>query len=366
MAKAAKAKKANNTGNSLRDKLRKNSTIDTTSILSESKFFEKKDMIQTSIPAINIAFAGDLAGGFGPGVTTFAGPSKHFKTLFSLVCAKAYLDKYPEAVLLFYDSEFGTPGSYFDTLGIDRERVIHSPITDVEDLKFDFVQQLAGITSGDKLIVVIDSIGNLASKKEVEDATNAKSVADMSRAKAFKSLFRIITPHLVMKDIPLIVVNHTYKTMEMYAKDVVGGGTGNYYASDNIFIIGREQEKDNDKNLVGYNFKLKVEKSRYVKERSIIPITVTFDQGILPWSGLFDMALESGHIVKTKPGSYVKVDQETGEYGEEIKEKDMQNTEFWISILECAKFATWVRDTYRLAETKLMVTAADEVEDEAA
>ena len=54
-------------------------------------------------------------------------------------------------------------------------------------------------------------MGNLASKKEVEDAEAGKSVADMSRAKAFKSLFRMVTPHLTLKDIPLIVVNHTYK-----------------------------------------------------------------------------------------------------------------------------------------------------------
>jgi hypothetical protein len=49
-------------------------------------------------------------------------------------------------------------------------------------------------------------------------------VADMTRAKQIKSLFRMVTPHLTMKDIPMIVVNHTYKTMEMFAKDVVGGG----------------------------------------------------------------------------------------------------------------------------------------------
>ena len=72
----------------------------------------------------------------------WAGPSKHFKTAFSLLMAKAYLDKYPDASLLFYDSEFGTPQSYFDSFGIDTERVLHTPITDVEQLKFDVMAQL--------------------------------------------------------------------------------------------------------------------------------------------------------------------------------------------------------------------------------
>jgi hypothetical protein len=95
------------------DKLKKNSTIKDTAVLTESKFFTKKDMIVTSIPAINIALSGRIDGGLTPGLTMFAGPSKHFKTLFSLICAKAYLDKYPDAVLMFYDSEFGTPQAYF-------------------------------------------------------------------------------------------------------------------------------------------------------------------------------------------------------------------------------------------------------------
>ena len=41
---------------SLLDKLKKNSTINETSILAESKFLSEKDMIQSSVPALNIAF----------------------------------------------------------------------------------------------------------------------------------------------------------------------------------------------------------------------------------------------------------------------------------------------------------------------
>ena len=88
----------------------------------------------------------------------------------------------------------------------------------------------------------------------------------MSRAKQLKSLFRMITPNLMLKDIPLVAVNHTYKTMELYAKDVVGGGTGSYYAADNIYILGRQQEKEGTE-VIGYNFIINVEKSRYTKEK---------------------------------------------------------------------------------------------------
>jgi RecA/RadA recombinase len=229
---------------SLLDKLKKNSTIKDSSILSGSKFFTEKDMIPTDIPMVNVALSGKLDGGLTPGLTMWAGPSKHFKTAFSLLMAKSYMDQYPDAVLLFYDSEFGTPKKYFETFHIDMERVLHTPLTNIEELKFDIMKQLEGIERGDKIIILIDSIGNLASKKEVDDALDGKSVADMSRAKQVKSLFRMITPHLNLKDIPMVVVNHTYKEIGMFPKDIVGGGTGSYYSADSIYIVGRQQEKD--------------------------------------------------------------------------------------------------------------------------
>jgi RecA/RadA recombinase len=327
---------------SILDKIKKNSTIKESAILSESKFFTKKDMIPTSIPVINVALSGRLDGGLTPGLTMWAGPSKHFKTAFSLLMAKSYLDKYEDAALLFYDSEFGTPQSYFDSFGIDTDRVVHTPITDIEQLKFDIMQQLQNVDRGDKLMIVIDSIGNLASKKEVEDALEQKAVADMSRAKQLKSLFRMVTPHLTMKDVPMVVVNHTYKEIGMFPKDIVGGGTGSYYSADNIFILGRQQEKDGTE-VTGYNFIINVEKSRYVKEKSKIPVSVSFDGGISKWSGLLDLALESGHVIKPKNGWYCKAGEEKN-----YREKDTETKDFWMPILMDKSFYDFVKNKYSI------------------
>ena len=338
---------------SLLDKIKKNSTIKDSAILSKSKFFTDKDLIPTAIPMINVALSGRLDGGFTPGLTMWAGPSKHFKTAFSLLMAKAYMDKYPEAVLLFYDSEFGTPQAYFDTFGIDRDRVLHTPLTDIEQLKFDVMKQLEGIERNERVMILLDSIGNLASKKEVEDALEGKSVADMSRAKQVKSLFRMVTPHLSIKDIPMVVVNHTYKTMELYAKDVVGGGTGSYYSADNIYILGRQQEKEGTE-IVGYNFIINVEKSRHVKEKSKIPVNVTFDGGINKYSGLLDIALEGNFVQKPSNGWYAKVDQETGELGDKKRYDATQTEEFWSDLLESATFKEYVRKKYEIAYGNIM------------
>jgi RecA/RadA recombinase len=352
---------------SLLDKIKKNSTIKDSAILSKSKFFTDKDMVPTSVPMINVALSGKLDGGIVPGLTMWAGPSKHFKTAFSLLMAKAYMDRYPEAVLLFYDSEFGTPIKYFETFGIDMERVLHTPLTDIEQLKFDIMQQLQDINRGDKLMIILDSIGNLASKKEVDDALDGKSVADMSRAKQVKSLFRMVTPHLNLKDIPMVVVNHTYKEIGMFPKDIVGGGTGSYYSADNIFILGRQQEKEGTE-IIGYNFIINVEKSRYTKEKSKIPISVTFDGGISKYSGLVDIGIDGGFISKPSPGWYAKVDQETGEVGDKVRFDATQTDEFMLPLLKSEKFKEFVNQKYGIAygnimgETPILEEENDEVQ----
>jgi RecA/RadA recombinase len=330
------------------NKLKKNSKISTTEVLSESKFFTEKDMVPTNVPMVNVALSGSMDGGVTPGLTVLAGPSKHFKTSFALLMAGAYLEAKKDAVLLFYDSEFGSPQSYFEQFGIDTSRVLHTPITNVEELKFDLIGQLEAIDREDDVIIVIDSIGNLASKKELEDAINEKSVADMSRAKALKGLFRMATPYLAMKNIPLLAVNHTYKEIGLFPKDIVGGGTGIYYSADNIWILGRQQEKQGTE-IVGYNFVINVEKSRYVKEKSKIPIGVSWEGGVQRFSGLLDVALAGGYVVKPSNGWYQRVDQSTGECVEpKVRLKDTLTEEFWSPIFEFTDFKEFVTKQYKI------------------
>lgn len=339
---------------SLLEKLKKNSTIKETEVLDDSKFFNKKDMIQTSVPMVNVALSGSLDGGLTPGLTVFAGPSKHFKTSFALLLAKAYQDKYDDAVILFYDSEFGSPQSYFESFGINTNRVLHTPITDIEQLKFDIMAQMNNIERGDHIIVLVDSVGNLASKKEVEDALEGKSVADMTRAKQMKSLFRMITPHLTIKDIPMVVVNHTYKEIGLFPKDIVSGGTGIYYSADNIFIIGRQQEKTGT-DLVGYNFIVNVEKSRFVREKSKIPVEVLFEGGISKWSGLLDTAIDGGFVVKPSNGWYSHRDSE-----KKYRIKDTYTKDFWMPILTDKAFKEYIEKTYQIASGSMMHEMTDD------
>jgi len=335
---------------SLLEKMLKAGNIKSAAVLAKSSFFNTKEVVPTDLPILNIAFSGSLDGGLLPGLTVVAGASKSFKTMLSLYCMKAYLDKYKDGVAILYDSEFGITPDYLQSFEIDINRVIHIPIENVEQLKFDIVQRLGEIEKKDKVFIMIDSIGNLASKKEVEDAENEKSVADMSRAKSLKSLFRIITPHLTTKQVPCMAINHVYMEIGMFPKAIVSGGTGIYYSANQIFIITKAQEKEGTE-LAGFKFTINIEKSRYVKEKAKLPFTVYFDGGIQKWSSLFELAQEAGHIIKPKVGWYQIVDMETGEIHEKsYRAKDIENNdEFFEKLIKDKTFKEFVEHKFKLA-----------------
>lgn len=332
--------------NALMDRLKKNSTITESAILEDSIYYGKQELVHTGIPILDILQSGEVTGGFGAGWTLWCGPSKHFKTGFVLLNMKAYMNKYPDAIAVFYDSEFGTPQAYFKRNGIDPNRVLHTPVMNIEDLKFDMVAQLEGLKRGDHVFFAIDSLGNLASKKEVEDAKDQKSVADMTRAKAAKSLGRIVTPMLKVKELPCHAVQHTYETMEMFSKQQVSGGTGWYYSADNIYILGRQQSKTGEV-LDGWNFVVNVDKSRFVKEKSKISLTVKYDTGVNKFSGLLEMAVEFGLVTKPKNGYYTRP---TVDGDKSWREKETACDEFWHPIWKDTNFADCIKGKYKLPE----------------
>src|SRR6185503_12025473 len=349
MSKSDKSKKS-----PLMEKLLARSTIKDAAVLDQSKIYDKAEMIPTTIPMMNVALSADPDGGVIPGLTTIAGPPKHFKSLFALVMAKAFLDQYPEGILLFYDNEFGTPKKYFESLDIDPKRILHTPIENIEKLKTDMMVQLEGLDRGDKVFIIIDSIGNVPSIKEIEDALSDKHVADMTRARALKSLFRMVTPILTIKDIPLVAINHTYKEMGLFPKQVMSGGLGAVYSSSTIWFIGREQEKEGTQ-VTGYNFNITIEKSRYVKEKSKIPINVTFDGGINRWSGLLSNAIDFGLIAKVKKGVFQQIDENGEFFGEEYSEDEISHSdEIWETVLSKQEFKDYLKSTYALGTGDLL------------
>lgn len=142
---------------------------------------------------------------------------------------------------------------------------------------------------------------------------------------------------------------------------VVTHNTGIYYSADIIFIIGRQQEKDGTE-VSGYNFIINVEKSRFVREKSKIPVQVLHDSGISKWSGMLDIAVEAGFVVKPKVGWYARVNDD-GEVEEKLwRAASTECNEFWDVLMKSKKFNEKVADMYKVSGGDILTDEAIDAE----
>lgn len=327
-------------------------------ILTTSPFAEKKVLCSTNVPMINVMLSGKLDGGLKAGLTQVVGDSRTFKSVFCLVQVKAYLDEYPDAVCILLDNEFGS-AQYFSTVGIDTDRVIHCPVTDVEALKNTVMTMLEGIGPGDKMIFFLDSLSQLASLKETEDAIEGKVVADMTRAKMINSFFRMVTPRFVMKDLPFLFINSFYEDISnKYADKLLKSGKQAFLSSDTIVFVTRSQVKEKGEELRGWSFNYRIMKSRTIKEQSKFELEVLYDGGININSGLFELALESGFIVSPKQGWYlIKLPGMIDKKETNVRKSDIEdNQAFFDALVKNNDFASYVHNLYALEGSALLET----------
>jgi RecA/RadA recombinase len=261
---------------------------------------EEKSFISTGIYILNALISKSIKKGGVPKnrITIFAGPPQSGKSYIALNIAR---NAQKENYNIFYiDTEFAIENTDFDMFGIDIQnedkfKLIRS--NKVENLKIAVVQVLEALKEQkDKgvdvsnTLFILDSIGQLASAKEIEDAKEGKNKQDMSRAKAIKSLFRVITNDLGYLNIPLICTNHIYMTQDLFPQEKQSGGEGvNYSASVVVYLtIAKIEDKDKDELSLGSTGVVVTAKSR--KNRLAKPKKIKFEidhtKGCNPYKGL--------------------------------------------------------------------------------
>jgi len=258
----------------------------------------ERTYINTDIYMLNALLSKSIYGGVSDNrMTVFAGPEAVGKSYLCYNIARN-AQKIGKNVI-YIDTEFSIELSELTDFGIDvsPEKFMLIRSNKVEDIKLMMAQFLDTLKqekiAGNNIaetIVFLDSIGQLASNKEVEDAIDGKNKVDMSRAKAIKSLFRIINADLGYLNIPLICTNHTYKTMDLFPQDVQGGGKGVDYSASSIVFLSKAQlktgnEDDLDLNSSGILVTAKAKKNRNAKPKKI-KFEINHTSGVNPFKGL--------------------------------------------------------------------------------
>ena len=252
--------------------------------------------IDTGSHVFNALLSGSIYGGLPSNkITAIAGESATGKTFFLMGIVKNFLDKNPNAGVLYFESESAITKQMVVDRGIDPERMVILPVTTVQEFRTQSLKVLDGYleqpeSNRQPLFLCLDSLGMLSTTKEVEDTADGKETRDMTRAQVLKAAFRVLTLKLGRAKVPMVVTNHTYDVVgSMFPTKEMGGGSGLKYAASSIIYLSKKKEKDGTE-VIGNIIHCKNHKSRLTKENKMVDVRLTYDKGLDKYYGLLELA----------------------------------------------------------------------------
>ena len=252
--------------------------------------------IDTGSYAFNALLSGSLHGGLPSNkITALAGESATGKTYFLMGIVKNFLDKDPDAGVIYFESESALTKQLIIDRGIDSKRMVIMPVTTVQEFRHQTLKVLDAYllqNEADRkpLFLCLDSLGMLSTTKEVEDTAEGKETRDMTRAQVLKAAFRVLTLKLAKAKVPMVVTNHTYDVVgSMFPQKEMGGGSGLKYAASSIIYLTKKKEKDGTE-VVGNIIHCKNHKSRLTVENKVVDVRLTYNKGLDRYYGLLELA----------------------------------------------------------------------------
>ena len=265
---------------------------------------EYSGCIDTGSYALNAVLSGSIYGGVPNNkVTAFAGESSTGKTFFVLGIVKQFLDANPEGGVIYFDTEAAVTKNMMETRGVDTKRVVISEPDTIQKFRHTALQIIEKYGAQPEakrkpMMMVLDSLGQLSSTKEMEDTAEGKETKDMTKSATLKATFRVLNLKLAKIGVPLLVTNHVYDVVGAYIPTKeMSGGSGLKYTASTIVYLSKRKDKDGTE-VVGNIVKVKLQKSRLTKENSQVEVKITYSKGLDRYYGLLDIAEKHGIIKK--------------------------------------------------------------------
>ena len=278
---------------------------DYSSIVSDGIVGDNYEFIDTGSYMLNALISGSINGGFPSNkVTAFAGESSVGKTYYLLQAIIGFFTKYPKGRLVFFESESALTKAMFEERGIPTKQILFLPVETIQEFRTQALRILnkyedTPVKKRPPLMLALDSLGNLSTKKEVEDIAEGSDKRDMTRSQLIRGSFRALTLKMGKVNVPLILTNHTYTTVGSFiAQQEVSGGGGLKYAASSIITFTKAQDKVKT-DVVGGIITAYMYKSRITREKKKVKTQLSFQNGLNPWYGLLEFGEEHGIFSKS-------------------------------------------------------------------
>ena len=297
----------------LLDKLNSNAAF-----LDGNSLSTVNEWIDTGSYALNAIISGSLYGGIPMGrLTAFVGPESCGKTLMAnKIMANA---QKKGMYVAYFDTEGALDEATAKRLGCDTAKIKHVPSEITEHCRNEIVQFLNTIVESKlqgKVLIVIDSLGNLITAQEKKKIEEGSETLDMgNRSKQLKSLMRAVTHAAAKANCPVVFTNHIYDDPSQLHPTAIkkqAGGSGPLYMSSVIVQMAKKTERTEDsknkdsntestfisKGINGVTMRALTTKNRFVTPFLEIEMYLNFRTGLNKYSGLLEMAEGYGVIEK--------------------------------------------------------------------
>jgi RecA/RadA recombinase len=302
--------------------------------LSESALSTVNEWVDTGCMVLNAIISGSLYGGVPVGrITGFSGPSAAGKTyIINKILANA---QKKGMIPVIFDTEAAIDASSTTGVGLDSDQVKYVPVQTVEDCRNQistFLDSVMEAKMRNKFIISIDSLGNLASQKELDDTEKGKTAMDMgTRAKGLKSMMRLLTFKAAQAGVTILFSNHTYDDPSAMFPTLVkaqSGGKGPVYLASVLVQLAKRDEKHDKANeddeilpeankVSGTTLRALTVKNRFVPPFLECEAYLNFKRGLDKYSGLKEMAVNHGVIEQTG-STFVLPSQKDGVPGQKL------------------------------------------------
>lgn len=263
---------------------------------------ENETFVDTGSYVLNALISGSIFGGISQNKISMLGaPQASGKTFIALSVVRNFLDKNPKGICLYFDTEHAITKKMLVERNLDVNRIAIIRLVTIEEFRQKALKAVDIYTKTPEnertpCIMVLDSLGNLSTNKEISDTLAEKDTRDMTKAALVKGAFRMLTLKLGQANIPLIVNNHVYDTMALYGGKAMAGGSGALYSSSTILEISKSKEKEGTE-VTGVIMRFKTVKSRFSKENQTTEVRLYYDErGLDRYYGLIELAEEGGVI----------------------------------------------------------------------
>ena len=284
-----------------------------TTIAAEGKSSaEFSGTVDTGSYVLNAVMSGSIYGGVANNkITVFAGESATGKTFFVLGVMKQFLETHKDAVVIYFDTESAVTNQMMQQRGIYTKRVVKSEPESIQKFRHVALNGIDHYINQDEterppMMMILDSLGQLSSTKELEDTAEGSETKDMTKAATLKATFRVLNLKLAKAGIPLLVCNHVYDVVgSYYPQKEMSGGSGLKYSASTIAFLSKKKERDGT-DIIGNIIKVTMQKSRLSKENKQIECLLTYDKGLDRYYGLVNLALDAK--IWGKIGNRIDVD----------------------------------------------------------